>query len=472
MRHKADGKRKLFRSITSRISHHNHAAGQERVVSKDDIKDTSNIHNYERPHLTAHSSVSSQVGGQQYHQMDKDHHAHNGEEPQLPHAHSCHQQQHDTHRASNAQAVPPATKDGDSSNLSCMEGVKRAPGKMVCASERSDSTTPTSKFKVRSSGRVGNETSSRRSRDNMKAHASNPAPYENMESTALSPSTETSVGSEFSFMNKSESLVIHEDNKFKINEYDYKTFSTKHPLRLSKVKAFEQAEMTTKRYFSKYGSNTNSSTSHYSSHRTSGSSKVAFSGVTKVARKRQNCDIIIQIPEMSETETGAMLETNTVEERILDRGKGNKNNSSYGNEGKLGYNSVEARMNMMKNVLRPLSREEIISNRLETSRVARVFQNTHEFLTKLEPQEIELLELMNDEFENGMSELQRDYRQEQKAKHTLVDYDVRQAARERMANNKGRANRAGGVSDVLSSIIRKRIKQDLLEEETFALNCN
>ncbi|KXI72314.1 UNVERIFIED_CONTAM: hypothetical protein ACS92_07700 [Bacillus cereus] len=49
----------------------------------------------------------------------------------------------------------------------------------------------------------------------------------------------------------SDKVSLRQKSEADMDQYDYKTFSTKHPLRLSKRRAFEQAEMAHKMYFAK-----------------------------------------------------------------------------------------------------------------------------------------------------------------------------------------------------------------------------
>ncbi|KAG0673917.1 Fimbrin, actin-bundling protein, partial [Pichia californica] len=283
-----------------------------------------------------------------------------------------------------------------------------------------------------------------------------------------SPVTETSANNDMSFLSKTDSMIINTDSKVDINEYDYKTFSTKHPLRFSKVKAFEQAELTAKICFSSIYNekkdtrrvdNINKINNGFSNNYNNNNNS------NKIVNKSD--DIIIQIPGMSIADTDIMLGYESVENKITENAI--RRNSQRGiNKNFDGQTPTERRILMMKNALKPITKEDVINSRLEQSKLPNIFQNTGEFLRQLDPQELEFWELMNEEFENDMQDLALEYRTDNGRKNSLVDKDTIKTFLDRVKNNRRNNGRKyPGIEKALGSIICQRVKEDMDEEDVF-----
>lgn len=459
-RQRSESKRKLFRAITTRISHHNHASSLDKDDCKDERDEREVAHSpyNDSTNINVNTAAGSVNNGGSTH-------LHGADSPQ-----TCGHEEFFNHNNNNNSRQPnlsvtvpvPITQGSDQTHYSYAESVKKAPTKKRSLPIRSEIITPTSNLKIK------NNNNKIRSVLPNTSHANNGTTPDSSKLEACSPATETSANTDMSFMSKTDSLIINSENKGDMNEYDYKTFSTRHPLRFSKVKAFEQAELTTRMYFSKF----QAEEVQVGSNGRSGNASIghpAHDGDASVNGDINN-DIIIQIPEMSKEETGAMLGHDTVETKITDGGS-NKLKQQF--NGSFAQNSVEQRIFLMKNALKPLSKEEIVSNKLQQSKLPDIFQNTGEFLKEMDPQEIEFWELMNEEFENDLRDLYMEYQSEQQRSRSLVDEATVQAFFERVRSNRrlGR-RRHPGVERSLGALICQRVKKEFREEDQFTLNTN
>lgn len=496
-RQRSDSKRKLFRAITTRISHHNHVP----LLDKDDCKDerddrevahspyndSTNINANHAPGVINNVSPAQMHGTDSQQTFTHTHdefHNHNGK------------QQTGSIPISGSLPVP-MTQGSDQTHYSYIESVKKAPVKKKSLPSRAEMITPTSSLKTKNSNNklrsILSNTGSNATKNNNNNNGSGNNKNNNNNSSkrtpdsskldGCSPVTENSANTDISFLSKTDSMILNSDNKGDMNEYDYKTFSTRHPLRFSKVKAFEQAELTTKMYFSKYqeedvgqhgsdqgkrlrmecqtSSNSNINNNNYNNNSESNNNS---------GNSDSNCEIIVQIPEMSRRETSAMLGHDTVETKIAENGS-NRLKQQFG--GGFMQNPVEQRLFLMKNALKPLSKEEIVCSKLNQSKLPDIFQNTGQFLKEMDPQEIEFWELMNEEFENDLQDLQVEYKGDQQRCRRLVDEATVQTFFERVKSNRrlGR-RRHPGVERSLGALICQRVKDEFREEDHFTLNTN
>lgn len=66
---------------------------------------------------------------------------------------------------------------------------------------------------------------------------------------------------------------------------------------------------------------------------------------------------------------------------------------------------AQKRLNAMKRALKPLNEKEMVEQRLRRSRLPKVFQNTGEFLSRLSLREMEYWEMMNEQFDDEMDSI-------------------------------------------------------------------
>ncbi|VEU22906.1 DEKNAAC104168 [Brettanomyces naardenensis] len=238
----------------------------------------------------------------------------------------------------------------------------------------------------------------------------------------------------------SETIVIRPKAESDIDEYDYKTFSSGRPLRLSKVKAFEQAEVTMRLFYSRededeeedslYSGDEGHEFEYVKKSRglskkssmnisvSGGKLKMKQKGLDQKLKKEQD-EVITQLPDLSRWETAELLRKDSVaSSRGIDEEENGENevemdeNSKGGSLSRrtkswfLGSNS-EHRLSVMRNALKPLSEKELVAQRLLRSRLPKVFQNTGEFLNEMDIQEVECWEEMNEEFEEDMEKARR-----------------------------------------------------------------
>lgn len=333
----------------------------------------------------------------------------------------------------NASSLP-ITQGSDSTSYSYLESIKKAPTKKKHShiSNNNEIKTPTLTLKVRNnkvrnvlinSNNVTNNTN-----NNVNNNITNKKNDSIVDINACSPVTETSVNSEMSFLNKTDSLIINNNSNDDINEYDYKTFSSNHPIRFSKVKAFEQAEMTSKMFFSKFGDTDDDDDD---------AADDDDDDDANSKNTHKDKEIVIQIPQLSKEETKSLLGYEN----------SNINNSSSTTT------TAEKRIYLMKNAMKPITKEQLIQKKLKNSDLPKTFGNSGEFLVHLEPDELELWELMNDEFETSLKELQRDYRQDLANQHKLIEsqqYNVDPHS--------------------LGSFVCRKVKDVLQEEDKLVLN--
>lgn len=421
---RSEGRRRLFRAIATRISHH-------REDRKEEEGETTNIATQSPYNDSTNINVNTSTGVLPANSIDQALFQDDGSRQSMI-----------------ASKIPsaPVTQGSDQSQYSYLESMKRAPiKKKQVTGNRSEVITPTSNIKTKhSNGNINNINNNNNNNNNNNSNSNinyksrgvlsnstntvtnnintnnacgahstcfNTSSNNNNNNNRNIPDslnmdnysslTETSANTDVSFMSKSDNFIINNQSKGDyINEYDYKTFSTQHPLRFSKVKAFEQAEMTAKMHFSKYDMNSSTDNGN-------GRMKWAVSEAV-------DSDIIIQIPGMSREETNIMLGHNSSESRISDR---NINyNATYN-----ASSNVEERLRLMKKGLKPITKEEMILNKLDQSKLKDVFQNSGEFLKEMDLQELELWELMSEEFEEELSLQRVQYKRDEMREGQLVD---------------------------------------------------
>lgn len=425
---RSESKRKFFRAITSRISHHNHVTSPE----KDNIKGEPIHSQYQEISNTHNTLGKTNISGNPL-----------SEHCKAAQDYPCPGNDHNTSIQDETQAIKslsqsiPATKGRDNSNYSYLESMKKAPAKKRSAS-RPESITPTLNLKLKNS-KIRNILCN--------SSATNERGGKFLDIEACSPA---SANSEASFLSKTESLIINNESKNDMDEYDYKTFSTNHPLRLSKVKAFEQGEMTTKMFFSKFNSNCiknkdcnkrNTYTRHSTDER-----------------------LILQVPGISKEHSASML--GYKDESLSAQGA---HESRKLTQGGGTHNNAERRILMMKKALKPMSQDDIAYVRLKNSELPNVFQNSSEFLTNLEPQEIEFWELMNKEFEEEMEALREEFSYKMEERSALVDESIIQLLKQARGSYSTLDRGKVSLDSEIGQVIQKRVKGIFHEKDMFRL---
>ncbi len=252
-------------------------------------------------------------------------------------------------------------------------------------------------------------------------------------------------------------------------DYDYKIFNTSRPLRLSKVRALEQAEVTSKLYFRQKQDDLYEETAalhdvSISQHQ----KKVPKVAYIKTRRKlaHSNKEIAVStgrlwkrkrgswfsggkerrsLPrnskELGRTETDRQVEEEQADaednEKQISEEKANAeilvqlpelskaetrrmmqqdcmdvdldncylNGDIEERDWPFPQTEAQKRMNAMKRALKPLNEQEMVEQRLRRSRLPKIFQNTGVFLSRLNLRELEYWEMMNEQFDDEMSSL-------------------------------------------------------------------
>lgn len=217
-----------------------------------------------------------------------------------------------------------------------------------------------------------------------------------------------------------------------ITSYDYKTFSSNHPLRISKIRALEQSEMTYRMFFQKFELDDDLDGEFY-----------------------DNDGIIIQIPNLSREET-----------RKLVNGEFKTGFRTTNTNTNTKVESLDKKLNVMKNAFKPISKNGLALNKLQNSKLPNVFQNSSEFLKSLSLEDLEFLQILNDEFEQEMKDLSVEVVNESKRQNclsvsngvfTLIDAPFDQLYEPSAWRT--------DLGKVMSHDVRKRIKNDLLNDE-------
>lgn len=444
-KHKSESKRKLFHAITSRIPHFNYTTQHQSNLEHSNSEDVSNSITAALNNKTDTNSDLNVNSGEQRQNIQTGVGL-LGKQSNLTlnigilHQHQAQNYQQQSQLStsligdsigsiSKDNVTNPVTQGSDNSNFSYLESVKKAPSKKKYRnSSRPDAITPTYTFKNKApeirgdSGTIGNL------------------------KFGFSPA-ESSANSEVSFTGKTDSLIINDSFKGDMNEYDYRTFGTKHPFRLSKVRAFEQSELTTKSYFSITKNKTPS-------------------------RQVNKENIVLQIPNLSQEATRQLLSYETVENRVSENTSYKRRNVASTEATKLPLSGVERRIYMMKNALAPLSSEELILNKLQASQLSQVFQRNGDFLQNLNQDEIEYWEVMNEEFEEGMQNLRKKHYRDACELNSLIDSETLHAIKSAMKYRTNKGPRKRELGDTLSTLVRKRVKETLDEERSSVLNTN
>ncbi|KAH3661834.1 hypothetical protein OGAPHI_006012 [Ogataea philodendri] len=202
----------------------------------------------------------------------------------------------------------------------------------------------------------------------------------------------------------SDKVSLRQKSEADMDQYDYKTFSTIHPLRLSKIRAFEQAEMAHKMYFAK----------------------------DEDIERKKNC-MIVQVPGLTLRESRELSvdagfgENDSQMEDTLEYGVYEDDDSDEDEtsmEKDDPFVSADKRLRIMKNALRPVTEEQLVAKKLKRSPLNTVFQTSPQFLKDLDLQELELWELMNEEFEKEMESAGMDSREAAKRETQMTFLDT------------------------------------------------
>ncbi|TID29650.1 hypothetical protein CANINC_001769 [Pichia inconspicua] len=310
----------------------------------------------------------------------------------------------------------PITQGSGTGNFSYIESVRRAPSKRHNNyPSGSNAITPTYPFRSNATILVNTES-------------------KGISKFGFSPA-ESSANSDVSFAAKTDSMILNESFKGDINEYDYETFRTKHPLRLSKVKAFEQSELTSKSLFSVI------------------ESKLRINQLTED-------EIVLQIPNVSIDDTRKLLSDETVEDRICER-RANKGRIKKVPFDQPQLNGVDKRLYMMNNVLSSLTNEEIVSRKLEKSGLPTIFQQNGEFLKHLDSEEVNIWNSMNAEFELTMKQQREEYLFHMHERESLIDNETLHVLKCAMKHRKKEQFQDKNLEQTLSTRICKRLRDDL-----------
>lgn len=227
-------------------------------------------------------------------------------------------------------------------------------------------------------------------------------------------------------MNTTDDVILRDNlGSAGVAPYDYKTFSTNHPLRVSKIRALEQSEMTYRLFFQKFELDDDIDVDDPD-------------------------NLIIQIPNLSREET----------KRLVHGDSSTTTAKTTSNNNKIGS------LDRMKNAFKPISRNNLnLSSKLQNSKLGNVFQNSPEFLKSLSLQDLELFQVLNDEFDQEMKDLSLDIVNESKRENclsvsngvfTLIDAPFDQLYEPSAWRT--------DLGMVLSHDVRKRIKDDLLSD--------
>lgn len=427
-KNKQEGKRRLFHSITSRIPHYIPAIQSK--INTDSLNNGDSDSNSMKSNMSINTQGKSpavkNIDSESNINLDtcgKDINLHLnlGALQQ-----NVDKQANDSFAEDNTSTLyrdmsNPVTQGTDSANFSYIESVRKAPTKRYYSNvSGSNAITPTYPFRNSASGLL------------------NPAPS-SVSKFGFSPA-ESSANSDVSFAGKTDSIIINESFKGDINEYDYKTFGTQHPLRLSKVKAFEQSELTTKTFFSVAESNIRS------------------------ANYTKN-ELVLQIPGLSIDETKKLLSHDTVESRTGEKHMSRRRNHIT-ETNKIPLSNVDRRIHLMKNVLAPMSTEDLMSRKLEESGLSKTFQQNGEFLQHLDLEEIDCWSSMNEEFESNLREQRKDYYSFVRENKSLIDNETLHAIKSAMKHRNKEQFRKRKLEQTLSAFICKRIKDDM-KDKTF-----
>jgi hypothetical protein len=498
---RSESKRKLFRAITSRISLHNHAIHiPEREDLKDEPKDDVKEQSATITHIThRHTQIQSPpllsyTGATNGHLIPNGNtQLNNHEHGSVDHNVHTQAQMVNTREVSSRQSdisSVPVTQGSEGNNFSYLESMKKAPIKKQSHTTPQHMVSPTNNSKVRNSRSHyawhGSDMSNKGVSNEMPGISRRSFPESECRlGYDCYPVTETTnTSADMSYTNKSDTVIINEKNKEDMNEYDYKTFSTNHPLRLSKVKAFEQAELTTRLHFSKFDVGGDVSTDNgrrktakiqrsktdyiyrddiqrkHGQHGVYNENEYPIDTELTISSDVTDDEIIVQIPQLSQDESRSLL--GYAPQRAFAGTTAGSSSRQHSDSFPIyGQTSVEKRILAMKSALRTLSHDDVVENRLGNSTLTETFQNTGEFLRVLEPQEVELWEAMNEDFEKEMQEMHEIRRMEKQERCKLVPEETIRAVSAALKHSKRMRHRNIAAETAVSSLLRKRIKEDL-----------
>ncbi len=135
------------------------------------------------------------------------------------------------------------------------------------------------------------------------------------------------------------------------------------------------------------------------------------------------------------------------------------------------FSASDRRLKIMKNALRPVSQEQLVSMKLDSSELINVFQDSFQFLKDLDLQELQYWELLNEEFDKGMQALEAE-RRSKVGTNSLIQGDADQY-RELGSLDTPREllykSMTTKQSAFISDNLRKRVKQEI-NDQGFELN--
>lgn len=279
---------------------------------------------------------------------------------------------------------------------------------------------------------------------------------------------------------KSDNVLLRRQVDPSASHYDYSTFCTSHPLRASKIKAFEQSEMTSKLFFEKITNEDEEEFNFYKEKKKGRKGKEEEGhGINKESKIE---DFIIQIPGLSKQETKNLFKFDAIEEIIEPITPTTANtallnvysnmNSNYGinlnTSSKfsiLSNNSVDKRLQIMKNAFKLPSNKDLVISRLQSSKLPKIFQSNHEFLSNMSLEELDLWEAMNEEFESDLNELNEEFKIEHLKSNILNEIDNGYSLLDIPFENLYReVNKQQELGEMVSGEIRRIIKDSFTKD--------
>ncbi|OUM52468.1 hypothetical protein BVG19_g1662 [[Candida] boidinii] len=290
--------------------------------------------------------------------------------------------------------------------------------------------------------------------DNNNNHIYNSIDVTNCNNDEVNMSLNNNADQEIS-SERTDRLIIRKNNELDSIDYNYRIFSTNHPLRLSKIKAFEQAEAATRAFFRSqytfddddsfvYASDSNSNFYDYAYQddeeddeedddddeevyldEQSNRNSLIDKRLKQKRERNQNQtqrkfihdtisnnddNFIIQIPGLTKKETAEIFSSNNNQNNTINS-QSNYEITENNNIDEFNFklSSPEKRLRIMNNAFTKkkncdLFTEKILSKRVEDLKLDRIFQANPSFLNELNLREIEYWSNMNEEFEKEMNE--------------------------------------------------------------------
>lgn len=352
-------------------------------------------------------------------------------------------------------------------------------GKKRSFLRRNTDSTPSTSSSKRNVLSNATNTVSVRMGDTLK-EGSNPLQQQQLQQQSLNDNDQQWI-SNSNIANTTASTIAAEDMPTRdnlgsagINPYDYKTFSD-HPLRLSKIRALEQSEMTYRMFFQRFNDDLNNNSEGVSTcnntgpwgkttrwsmkwpHNNYGDHQNDYIEEEPVAEEPQ---IIVQIPNMSIEETKRI--TNPDIYGTSFKLSSRQQHDSSGRENV----ALDRKSNIVKrNAFKPMSKSELASTKLANSKLPFIFQNTNDFLKTLSFEELEFVQVLNESFEQEMKLLKQELTNETKKRRCLSSsngaYTLIDAPFDQLYEPSPWKQSLGKV---LSHDVRKHAKQVLAED--------